>query len=150
MCCKETAATELSTLSLHDALPLPSGERVGVRGLRPRGPRPNFAWIICEPRNVETSETKKNPAKTRRPAGRGHFRTRPRRPHHRQQPDAPRTLSAPDRRHAGARRPRRRAKEKHPHRHELPVLRGGWDEFYGEVEAGAVRAKELSFPNRGP
>src|SRR6202030_3206390 len=103
-----------------------------------------FAWIICEPRNVETSETKKAAAKTRRPAGRGHRRTRPRRPRHRQQPDAPRTVPAPDRRHAGARRPRRRAKAKHPRRHEPPMLRGGWDEFYGEVEAGEVRGMPQS------
>src|SRR6202030_905724 len=98
-----------------------------------------FAWIICEPRNVETSETKKAAAKTRRPAGRGHIRTRPRRPRHRQQPDAPRALSTPDRRHARPRRPRRRAEAKHPHRHELPVLRGRRDVVYGEVEKGKVR-----------
>jgi hypothetical protein len=127
-----------------------------VRGLRPRGPRPsplplptgerekNFAWIFCEPRNVETSETKKAAAKTRRPAGRGHLRPRPRRPRHRQQSDAPRTLSTPDRRHARPRRPRRRAEAKHPHRPELPLLRGRRDEFYGEVEAVRVRAVRIT------
>jgi hypothetical protein len=101
--------------------------------------------MICEPRNVETSETKKAATKTRRATGRGHRRTRPRRPRRRQQPDAPRTLSTPDRRHAGARRPRRRAKAKHPHRPELPLLRGRRDELYGEVEA--VAARHL-FPSR--
>src|ERR1700733_15441766 len=69
----------------------------------------------------------------------GHRRPAARRPNPRQQSDAARAVPKADRGHAGARRPLRRAEAIDPHRHELPLLRGGWIFVHGEAKAGGVK-----------